>query len=276
MTFVYRRWEELCRALSVAGLHSIPAREVARDSAPYLVLKHDVETKVASAYRMAEIEARHGHRGSYYVQAYLLHDKGNLALLQKIREMGHEVSYHYDVMDACHGDLSAAIAEFEANRQRFEANGFSPVTVCQHGNPIVERVGYTSNRDFFRSERVRTLYPGISDIMVNFGEARGTSYAYYSDAGRRFKRIYDPLTNDLTDSSDKDIPYDTLTALLGAVTAGGSHIVSVHPHRWTASALVSRGRAAAFRVIRAVARCLAHIPFVRRWMAKHYDLAKKL
>ena len=275
MTFVYRRWEELCRALSAEGLHSIPAREV-MGHVPYLVLKHDVETAVGHALRMAEIEARHGHRGSYYVQAYLLRDKRNLAQLQRIAELGHEVSYHYDVMDACHGDLSAAIAEFEKNRKLFEENGFPLLTVCQHGNPIVERVGYTSNRDFFRSERVRTLYPGISDIMVNFGEAHATSYAYYSDAGRRFRRIYDPLTNDLADSSDKDIPYETAGELLAAVTAGGAHIVSVHPHRWTASALVSRGRAAAFRVIRAVARCLARIPLLRRFMAKHYDLAKKL
>ena len=40
-----------------------------------------------------------------------------------MQEMGHEISYHYDVMDSCKGDLEAAIAEFEKNRKRFEEKG---------------------------------------------------------------------------------------------------------------------------------------------------------
>ncbi len=276
MIFVYKKWEAFCRALSERGRMSIPAREVTGETPSYLVLKHDVETSVGNAFRMAEIEARFGHRGSYYVQAYLLADADNVALLRQMQEMGHEISYHHDVMDSCHGDLDAAITEFEANKQLFEAAGFSLITVCQHGNPIVERVGYTSNRDFFRSERVRDLYPEISDIMVNFGEAHGTSYTYYSDAGRRFKQIYDPLTNDLTDSSEKDIPYEDLTALLPHITAGGSHILSTHPHRWTGSALKYRCKAAAFRVIRGTAKLLIKVPFMKKLMSKYYYLAKKI
>lgn len=276
MIFVYKKWEAFCRALSEGGRTSIPASAVTSATADYLVLKHDVETSVGNAFRMAEIEARYGHRGSYYVQAYLLAEPGNVALLRRMQEMGHEISYHYDVMDSCHGDLEAAIREFEANKQMFEENGFSLATVCQHGNPIVERVGYTSNRDFFRSERVRALYPALSDIMVNFGEAHGTAYTYYSDAGRRFKQIYDPLTNDLADSSDKDIPYETLDALLPLLLAGGGHIVSTHPHRWTRSALKYRCKAAAFRVIRGTAKLLIKIPFMKKLMSRYYYLAKKI
>ncbi len=275
MTFLIKRWDSFCRALAEAGRISIPASEVTADTTDFLVLKHDVETSVGKAFRMAEVEYRYGHRGSYYVQAYLLKESKNVALLSKMQRMGHEITYHHDVMDACHGDLARATEEFEANRMLFENAGFSVETVCQHGNPIVERVGYTSNRDFFRSEAVRAAYPQITDIMVNFGEARGVAFAYYSDAGRRFQLIYDPLTNDLVDSSDKNVPYETLTALCEAI-AEGKCIVSTHPHRWERSGLAARLRGAIFKCIRAVARLVAKIPFMKRFMSRYYHLAKKL
>lgn len=275
MTFLYREWDAFCRALSDRGIQSIPAQEI-NGQERYLVLKHDVETDVARAHRMASIEAAYGHRGSYYVQAYLLRDGKNITLLSEMKAMGHEISYHYDVMDACHGDLDAAIVEFEKNRSLFEACGFRPETVCQHGNPVVERVGYTSNRDFFRSPRVREHYPALSDIMVNFAEARATEYAYFSDAGRRFKRIYDPLTNDITDTSEKDIPYESFTDLLTALAKEERAIVSTHPHRYSASVIAYRLKATAFAIIRKTAKLLIKIPLMKKLMSRFYHLAKKI
>lgn len=276
MIFTYKAWENFCRALAEAGLHSIPARDVAGTEGKYLTLKHDVETAVPHAARMAEIEHRYGHRGSYYVQAYLLDDEKNIALLRKMQQMGHEISYHYDVMDSEKGDLDRAIAVFEENRIRFEAAGFPLVTLCQHGNPIVERVGYHSNRDFMRSPRVQALYPALSDIMVDFKEKAHTDYTYYSDAGRQFKMIYDPLTNDITPSDDKNIAYKNLTALLPVLKEGGNAIVSTHPHRYTKSALVYTVKSGIFRVVKAVAKLLIKIPLFKRLMSRYYHLAKKI
>ena len=178
MIFEYKNWETFCRQLKDAGIISIPACEVKTSSGKFLVLKHDVETNVKRAFELAIIENKHGHRGSYYVQAYLMHDKKNLALLRKMKKMGHEISYHYDVMDRCKGDLDKAIEEFVNNKQIFERNGFCLMTVCQHGNPVIERIGYTSNRDFFRSEKVQQLFPDIDDIMVDFKRKSKTEYAY--------------------------------------------------------------------------------------------------
>ena len=123
MIFTYKKWETFCKKLQQAGLQSIPVREVSADCGKYLVLKHDVETNVGSACRMAQIEHKYGHRGSYYVQAYLLEDETNVGLLQKMQELGHEISYHYDVMDSCKGDLEKAVEAFEENRKCFEKNG---------------------------------------------------------------------------------------------------------------------------------------------------------
>lgn len=276
MIFVYKKWDEFCKKLSQNGRVSIPASSISADLASYVVLKHDVETDVSRAYKMAAIEHKYGHRGSYYVQAYLLDDAKNVEMLQKMQEMGHEVSYHYDVMDSCRGDIDAAIVEFEQNKEKFENNGFELKTLCQHGNPIVERVGYTSNRDFFRCERVRELYPALSDIMVNFKEQRNTDYVYYSDAGRKFKMIYDPLFNDVINSDDKNVIYKDLDAVLASFDVGGRYIISTHPHRWTDSALIYTVKTGIFKIIKFVAKILVKIPFMKKFMSRYYYLAKKI
>ncbi len=274
MIFVYSAWERFCAALKEKGIFSLPAREVSGNSDTFLVLKHDIENTPAKAYKLAEIESKYGHRCSYYAQAYLLEDPKNVEILRKIQALGHEVSYHYDVMDSNHGDLDGAIREFEAHRARFEELGFPLVTVCQHGNPIVERVGYTSNRDFFRSWRVRELYPSMADIMVNYKEQYCVEYTYFSDAGRQFKMIFDPLNNDVVSSDEKNVPYEDLRALLAALPKHA--IISTHPHRWTGSAVVYLVKEKIFMMIKAVAKLAARVPFLKKIMSRYYYLAKKL
>ena len=191
-----------------------------------------------------------------------------------MQEMGHEISYHYDVMDSNRGNLDDAIKEFDENLKRFESLGFSIVTVCQHGNPVVERIGYTSNRDFFRNRRVQSLYPDIADIMVNYKEKYHTDYTYYSDAGRKFKLIFDPINNDIVNSDDKNIPYEDLNALLEALP--DQAIISTHPHRWTDSVASYVVKDKAFKIIKSMAKLAMKVPGVKKIMSRYYYLAKRI
>ena len=277
MIFLYRDWEKLCRKLAERGIYSIPAREVfsLQQREKYIVLKHDIETNVSHALEVARIEAKYGHCGSYYVQAYLLDDINNISLLKKIQELGHEVSYHYDVMDSNKGNLDQAIIEFNNNKQLFETNGFSIKTVCQHGNPIIERIGYSSNRDFFRSYKVKDLYPDIADIMVDFKDKANTEYIYYSDAGRHFNMIYDPINNDIVNSDDKNVSYDTIEDLLKSLEFSNNAIISIHPHRWCASAFIYNFKNIVFKVVKKIAKICIKIPGLNRIVSKYYYVAKK-
>lgn len=274
MIFVYDAWDEFCCNLKKRGIISIPAREVSKYQDAYLVLKHDIENNVSKAYKLALIEHKYGHRGSYYAHAYLLENEQNVTLLRKMQTMGHEISYHYDVMDSNHGNLDGAIKEFEMNRQQFEALGFPIVTVCQHGNPIVERVGYTSNRDFFRSQRVQNLYPDIADIMVDYKEKYHTDYSYFSDAGRKFRFIYDPINNDVIDSDDKNVPYENLNEILEILP--DKAIISTHPHRWSDSAVSYIVKEKIFKAIKYTAKFVMKIPGAKKIMSRYYYLAKKI
>lgn len=276
MIFVYKHWDKFCENLKENGFHCIPAKDVSNQCKGYMVLKHDVETNVEKAYKIAEIECKYGHRGTFYVQAYLLENLQNVDLLKKMQEMGHEISYHYDVMDSCQGDLEKAILEFEKNRKKFEDYGFCIQTLCQHGNPVIERKGYTSNRDFFRSKKVQQRYPKLSDIMVNYKEVHQTEYLYFSDAGRRFKLIYDPLYNDIVSSDDKNIPYENLENLFHELNKSDNYIISIHPHRWTKSAILYVLKTAIFLCAKNIAKLMMKIPIMENLLSRYYYLAKKL
>ena len=280
MIFTYKNWDQFCALLQGKGVRSITAKKLMTEKlSSYVILKHDVETNVKSALKIAEIESKRGHCGSYYVQAYLLDDEKNVEMLKKMQEMGHEISYHYDVMDANSGDILLAIEDFEKKCKKFEQNGFHLVTLCQHGNPIVERKGYNSNRDFFRNEKVKQLFPMLTDVMVDFKDKAfgGTEYLYFSDAGRKFKLIFDPINNDVIPSDDKNIPFDNLTALYSYVEEYKANaIISMHPHRWVKSKFKFIVKTTIFKVVRAIAKLLSKIPFMKKFMGKYYHLAKKL
>lgn len=275
MIFVYKVWDDFCKKLHKKNIHSICAKEVFNCKEKYVVLKHDVETDVARAYELAKIESEYGHRGVYYVQAYLLTNLQNIETLKKIAALGHEVSYHYDVMDACKGNIEEAIKEFEKNLKLFKKAGFSIKTLCQHGNPIVERVGYTSNRDFFRHSKVQELYPSLSDIMVDFKAKAKTDYNYFSDAGRQFKLIFDPINNDIIKSDEKNIGFENLDELIPYIEKNNG-IISTHPHRWTKSAKSYLIKMWIFKVVKSIAKVVVKLPFLKKIMSRYYYLAKKI
>ena len=196
-------------------------------------------------------------------------------MLKKIQQLGHEVTYHHDVMDFSKGNLVDAEKEYISNVKLFEKEGFKVVTVCQHGNPIIERKGYTSNRDFFRNELIARRYMCHVDLMVNFPERAETSYLYFSDAGKKFKLIYDPINNDRIISTEKDKVYRDLDDLYEDMKNCNS-IISIHPHRWCSSNIVYFLKTISFKIVRSTAKLMIKIPFVKKIFGKYYYLAKKL
>lgn len=278
MVFVYKQWDDFCRNLREKGYTSISAAMALneRPERSFVILKHDVETNPTKALQLAQIENKYSLKGSYYVQAYLLNNCQNVEVLKHIQELGHEVSYHHDVMDSSKGDFQQAARDFQRNVDMFENKGFHVQTVCQHGNPVIERVGYSSNRDFFRDAVIAERYQHITEIMVNFRERLGREFKYISDAGYGWKIIYDPENNDIVESDDKDIALKNLDGVMEVIENGFSVIVSTHPHRWNSSVITAKSKSCMFTAIKAMAKMILKIPFVKKIIGRFYYLAKKI
>lgn len=276
--FIYNQWESFCKELDNAGINSITAASLLDKSCDesFLVLKHDVETDPSKALKLAKIENRYNHKGSYYIQGYLLKNKKNIPIFKEIQKLRHEVSYHHDVMDSNKGDLNGAKKEFEDYIKLFKDNEFVIKTVCQHGNPVVERSGYNSNRDFFRDLGIRNYFEDITEIMVSFKDKTKTDYKYISDAGYGWKVIYDPENNDIIDSSSKDIALNDLEGVLKYIQSNENIIISTHPHRWNGSLFKAKAKNLLFVIIKRIAKMLFKIPLFKKVMSRYYYLAKKI
>lgn len=275
--FFYQNWELFCAAIKKYNIPTYKARDILKTGAKgqFIIFKHDVETNPSKALRLAEIESKFGISGSYYVQAYLLDSTHNVAILQQIRDLGHEVSYHYDVLDANKGDLEKADQDFKYYIDRFESFGFSIETICQHGNPVMDRVGYHSNRDFFRNKNISRQYSKLADIVVDFKEKTNLKYTYISDAGYSWNLISNPENNDI-DKSIPDIPLKGFDGILELIEKGDSIILSTHPHRWKKSRWGIYLRITFFKIIRTSVQIARKIPFVEKILSRFYFLAKKI
>ena len=134
----------------------------------FVIIKHDVEDKPAKAFKLSKIEHSFGITATYYVHSFFLRNPKHAAVLREIVSLGHEIGYHYDVLDNNDGDKNKAIKEFRKALSCFADKGFAVKTVCPHGNPLKKRVGYSSNKDFFLDAEIRKLFDNIVDVYITF------------------------------------------------------------------------------------------------------------
>ena len=180
---------------------------------------------------MAYIENKFGLKATYYVQSYLLENEDNTRNLKKILNLGHEVTYHYDVLDSNNGNFQDAQIEFDKTLIEFEKLGMKVKTVCPHGNPVKKRSGWSSNKDFFRNKFINTRYFEIADIVVNTEKFINNELIYISDAGFEWKKITDISNNDNIESKDEKLK--NLNSVLNLIQdRSKTIIISAHPHRW--------------------------------------------
>lgn len=269
--FVFSEWEKICKEIAV-NHNCITANQILEqiNKPDWIVVKHDVETDVSKALSLAKIENKYGIRATYYVQSYLLQD--NFKKLQEIQELGHEVTYHYDVLDSNNGDFELATREFEETINNFKEYGFNVKTVCPHGNPIMNRNGWDSNKDFFRRKDITDKFCDILDIVVHLPSKINYKYTYISDAGYSWKIIVNIADNDKFNKGDKEIK--NIYSLLEK--KNNSLIISTHPHRWRANYFFVLLNKIKFKFLRLIARTLNKIPFFKKLMSRFYYLAKKI
>jgi hypothetical protein len=74
-------------------------------------LRDDVDRKPENALQMAEIERGFDLRATYYVRS--TKEVFKAGIMQEIEKTGHEVGYHYEVLDKAKGNYGEAMKIFE-------------------------------------------------------------------------------------------------------------------------------------------------------------------
>lgn len=111
-SFTYASYDGFLARLAEPGrFRVVPLRELrsAPDDRPVVALRHDVDDRLASAPRFAELEHARGIRSTYYVlhtapyyglteHGRAEHDPAVLPTLRRLQEFGHEVGFHHDLV----------------------------------------------------------------------------------------------------------------------------------------------------------------------------------
>ena len=201
-----------------------------------IILRHDVDRAVNRNLEMAKLEHRYGIRSTYYFRHVEETFKPD-AILQ-IAKMGHEIGFHYEVMDKANGDPEKAIEIFKQELEdlrKVTENVTEIRTVCMHGNPLKP----WSNRDLWKKYDFRDFgIAGEPYFSIDYNKV-----FYLTDTGRTWAdlkiRVKDTIDRseigagpDLTGTGLKSISStDDVIQLIRSQKIPQICLL-VHPNRW--------------------------------------------
>ena len=171
--FTLEKYRELCKTLLDCGystrtIHDylMQCESKSELNPAIAILRHDVDRKPYNSLKMAGLENSLGICSTYYFRyPYTFKPE----IMRKIRDLGHEVGYHYEVLAKANGDTEKAIHLFEqelvAMREVCDIK-----TICMHGSPLSRY----DNRDLWKHYDFR-----------NFG-VESEAYLSFQDVGLQY------------------------------------------------------------------------------------------
>jgi len=207
--FTLTAYKELLESLMEANYKIITVEQYfsLMEQGPFVVLRHDVDRRAQNALRMAELEAEMRIASTYYFRRSTF----NQHIILDIALWGHEIGYHYEVMDKAKDDIGVAHALFNAELEILRC--WVPVKTCAaHGNPLTKY----DNREFFES-----FDPEQFGLV---GDTADIHISYLSDTGRG------RIEYNLKDR--KPELHDWMGIKGMSLHPLGSCIINIHPERW--------------------------------------------
>jgi hypothetical protein len=186
-----------------------------------IIFRHDVDRKAHTALRMATIENEMNIRATYYFR--YVPEVFQPAIIRKIRDLNHEIGYHYEVLDKTNGNREQAIVmfekELESMREITEIR-----TACMHGNPLKP----WSNCDLWKTYDFRKFgIRGEPYLSIDYNR-----FLYFSDTGRNWSGKYS--VKDVVDKTNSGKIRHT-PDIINLIKSGKSPYICLlfHPNRWS-------------------------------------------
>jgi hypothetical protein len=150
------------------------------------IIRHDVDRSLKNALLMAQMEAKKKIRTTYYFRVpYTFNER----IINKIYNLGHEVGFHYEVLDKAKGDFEKAIKIFKKEWLLFSK--WNVKSICMHGNPLSK----WDNRDLWKKFNFKKYcVEKEAYLSVDFSKIH-----YFTDTGRKWNNK-DVSVKDTTNS----------------------------------------------------------------------------
>ena len=226
--FTMDKYKELCN--TIVQSRYIPLcverylSESDADNKPKIILRHDVDKKPEQALKMAGIEQKVGLASTYYFRA--TDEVYQPAIIRKIADLGHEVGYHYEVLDKVKGDFEKAIRMFEEELRDFRKI-CDVKTICMHGNPLSKWV----NKDLWAKYN-------FSDFGIIGEPYLSIDYEkvfYLTDTGRSWNSRFN--VKDVVDTNINQLikKIKNTDDVINLINKGQVEQICIqtHPNRWS-------------------------------------------
>ena len=187
-----------------------------------VILRHDVDRLPQNSLATARLQASLGVKGSYYFR--IVPQSFQPDYIEKIRDLGHEIGYHYEDLALSHGDTEQAIRSFEQNLARVRE--FYPVTtMCMHGSPLSK----WDNRQLWEHYNYRDYGIRAEPYFdIDFHEI-----LYITDTGRQWNRTGVSVRDKVDTAFDYN--FSSTFDLIEAIerdTLPRQIMQNIHPQRW--------------------------------------------
>jgi hypothetical protein len=188
------------------------------------ILRHDVDRMPEQALKMARIENDFGIKSTYYFR--MKKDVFNPAIIKEIVDIGHEIGYHYEVLDKANGDFKIAMNIFEEELEQFR-EVCDVKTVCMHGNPFSKWV----NKDLWKKYDFKDFgIIGEPYLSINYKRV-----FYLTDTGRRWNSrfsVKDVVRVDVNRVIERIKSTDDVIRMINKGNIE-QMCISAHPERWS-------------------------------------------
>lgn len=251
--FTFTKYDKLCEEISKSQYKVYTMKEYLlseKDVKKYIILRHDVDRNPESAILMARIENKYNIKSTYYFRYIERVFKPNL--IKSVHDLGHEIGYHYEVLDKANGNPDLAIKIFEQELSTFRKY-FNIKTIAQHGSPlagdldvsslkgitniikniVAKKNIFTKRKNFNVWDKCDFSLFGISGeayLSINFD-----NLVYMSDSGGSWKdkyKIKDKPVNKFNISQKLRI--DATDDIIDIIRNGSIErmYLLVHPNHW--------------------------------------------
>ena len=227
LDFTMDKYQQLCHGiLKKYKVYTVSGYLLTKPEGNIAIIRHDVDRKIKNSLYMAEREHEMGIKSSYY---FRYPSTFNSDIIQQIRDLGHEIGYHYEVLSKTNGDYKKAIAIFQSELEEFRK--ICPIdTICMHGSPLSKY----DNRNLWDVYDYHT-YGIRGEAFLSF-EQKNEGIHYLTDTGRTWSGKHS-LRDKMRIESGKEnsISLDTTDDLiiwLGE-ESGEKLYLTIHPERWS-------------------------------------------
>jgi len=227
--FTLKKYEYLLQAIKNTNYPTITVQDFLKFAPEKcIILRHDVDRAVKRNLEMARLEHSYGIKSTYYFRH--VEETFKPEIIRQMADMGHEIGFHYEVMDKANGDPKKAIEifieELKDLRKITEIN-----TVCMHGNPLKS----WSNRDLWQEYDFKDFgILGEPYLSIDYNEV-----LYLTDTGRTWAdlniRVKDTIDRTGVNAAGTDLK--TISSTDDIIQLVRSEKVSricllAHPNRW--------------------------------------------